>query len=206
MFYLPKIETEEIKRLEELIQRWGGIIVDMHEATSLQIRPSIAHGGLSASEFYSGNVYSSDWIEESILAGMLLKDLNTNYLLTRLDRDSGVKQTILSARKRFTIIEGIVMYNKLGSQKLNKLQPQFWKSLYENEILPGRSIDAMRNFWKDYSDVPLEEFLIEAFKTGKDYCLTYKKVPDPLIEDNFMQINAFRVQEWEARRANGEIG
>lgn len=86
MFYLPKIGTDEVKRLEELIVRWGGIIVDMHEATSLQIRPSIEHGGISTCEFYSGNVYSSLWIEDCIEAGELLKELGTLYLLTRLDK------------------------------------------------------------------------------------------------------------------------
>ena len=58
----------------------------------------------------------------------------------------------------------------------------------------------MKAFWRDYSEVPLEEFLIEAFKTGKDYCLTYKKVPDPSIEASFIESNKFRIEEWEARR------
>jgi len=66
VFYLPKIQTEEITRLEALIKRWGGIIVDYAEARSFQIRPNIMHGGLALSEFYSGTVYSADWIEDSI--------------------------------------------------------------------------------------------------------------------------------------------
>jgi len=70
VFYLPKIQSDEIKRLEGLITRWGGIIVDFAEAKSFQIRPDFQkkEGGLSLEEFYSGNVLSCHWIEDSIKA------------------------------------------------------------------------------------------------------------------------------------------
>jgi hypothetical protein len=35
VFYLPKVESEEIKRLEGLIVRWGGLVLDQHECMGI---------------------------------------------------------------------------------------------------------------------------------------------------------------------------
>lgn len=114
MFYLPKLDdNDEIKRLEALICRWGGVIVDYHEAKSYQIKPNILKGGLGLSEFYSGNVYNSMWIEESIACGYVLD--SAMFLLTTLDQTYQVKTITIAKRKKFTIMEGVQMYKLMGS-------------------------------------------------------------------------------------------
>jgi len=72
-------------------------------------------------------------------------------------------------------------------------------------LLPSRTIESLKSFWKHWSEYRLEDFLIESFITGRDYCLTYKKVPDTRIEADFRDRYAHDITEWEDRRANGEF-
>ena len=97
------------------------------------------------------------------------------------------------------------MYSVLGSQKWNQVGHGFWNRVMTNEVLPGRSIDSMKSFWKQYSETRLEDFLIESFETGRDYCLSHKKVPDPSIEQSFRNNFAQDFIDWEERRAAGLI-
>lgn len=86
------------------------------------------------------------------------------------------------------------------------MQPAFWTKLYQNNKFPGRSIDQLKGFWKQWSELRLEDFLIDSFMTGRDYCLSHKKLPDPTIEAQFRESFAHDITEWEDRRANGEFG
>ena len=74
MFYLPNSDNDEVKRISELIIRWGGILLSQADARSFQIVPSLESrkGGFGTDEFYCGPVYNSVWIEESIMQGRLL--------------------------------------------------------------------------------------------------------------------------------------
>ena len=203
MFYLPKVESEEIKRLEGLIVRWGGLVLDTHECMGIQIRPTIQQGGFSTQEYYCGQIYMSNWIEDSISQNKVIPP-NT-YIATKLDSSYDVKVLNLGKRKKFTILEGIRLYEAMVAQKWNKVKTEIWNKLHSNDILPGRTIDSMKNFWKRYSEVTLEDFLIESFQTGRDYCITYKKVPDPSIEQSFRDRFANDFENWEERRAAGLI-
>ena len=125
--------------------------------------------------------------------------------MTKLDSSYDVKAIPIAKRKKFTIIEGIVLYGVLGSQKWNKVKPEYWNKIMTNEVLPGRSIDSMKHFWKQYSETRLEDFLIESFQTNRDYCLSHKKVPDPSIEQSFRNNFAQDFLDWEEKRAAGLI-
>ena len=63
----------------------------------------------------------------------------------------------------------------------------------------------MKAFWKKYGEVRLEDFLIESFMTGRDYCITFKKVPDQRIEENFKERFAHDIFEYQEKLDSGVI-
>lgn len=103
----------------------------------------------------------SNWIEDSISQNKVI--LPNAYIATKLDSSYDVKVLNLGKRKKFTILEGIRMYETMQAQKWNKVKTEIWNKLQSNDLLPGRTIDSMKNFWKRYSEVTLEDFLIESF-------------------------------------------
>lgn len=72
VFYLPKeniTDIAEIERLKTLILQNGGVIVDFPEVFAFQIQPQRGYKEPTnfVSDFYKdSNVYSSQWIEDSI--------------------------------------------------------------------------------------------------------------------------------------------
>lgn len=59
---------------------------------------------------------------------------------------------------------------------------QTFKGIELHQYLPERSVDSMRNFWKEYSQKPLEQYLVEAIFYKWDYCLSFKEIPNEEFE------------------------
>lgn len=108
MFYLPKLDCEENKRLEALINRWGGLCLDFAEAMSYQIKPNFEQGGIGLEEFYAGDIFNASWIEDCI-ANNHVCDYK-GYFMVNIDNSYNVKTIQMGKRKRFTMMEGIQMY------------------------------------------------------------------------------------------------
>ena len=62
----------------------------------------------------------------------------------------------MGKRKKITIVEGMKLYKILGAQKFDKVDQNTYKGIERQGYLPERSIDSMKNFWKEYSSKTLE--------------------------------------------------
>ena len=94
----------------------------------------------------------------------------------------------IGKKKKYTIIEGIKLYEIITNQKnLQENSNQFWAKVFNQGILPERTADSMKNFWKKNLSKTLEEFLIECIHEGTDFCLSFKEVPNPDFETRFRQ-------------------
>jgi len=70
VFYLHN--DEEIDRLTRIIEDNGGLVTDLHECFTYQICKPTDEGDLMSHLFFAGNVYSADWLTNSVKAGKLL--------------------------------------------------------------------------------------------------------------------------------------
>ncbi len=64
---------------------------------------------------------------------------------------------------------------------------QFFQRVFQQGVLPERSVDSMKNFYKRNLTKTLEEFLIECVHEGTDFCLSFKEIPNPDFEKRFRQ-------------------
>lgn len=93
----------------------------------------------------------------------------------------------ISKRKKITIVEGMKLYKTLGAQKFDKISAETYKGLERQGYLPERSIETMKNFWKEYSSKTLEQYLLEAIFYKWDYCLSFKEIPNEEFELKHIQ-------------------
>jgi len=60
----------------------------------------------------------------------------------------------------------------------------FWKKVEEEEWIPKRSADSMRNFWKSNADSGLEAYLHNAIVNKIWYCHAFPQIPHVRIGAN----------------------
>jgi hypothetical protein len=159
-------------------------------------------GGLTMTDYYCGPVYSGAWIENSILQNTVLQ--KEPYHTTTIDDSYNVRSLKIGKGKRYSIMEAYTLYQICGSKTLKQLDSSFWQRLFTNNVLPGRSIDSMKSFWKHYSSVTFEHFLIESLHIKRDYCLTHTAMPKE-IELEFRKKFAHLIEDWEYKLEHGEV-
>ena len=76
--------------------------------------------------------------------------MKDEYVLGINDSDDALKLNI-GKRKKITIVEGMKLYKIFGAQKFDKVGNETYKGIERQGYLPERSIDTMKNFWKEYS-------------------------------------------------------
>ena len=130
-----------------MIEAHGGRCIEQYECSSFQIRPQ-SKTELDFNHFYKGDVYDEQWIRDSIDTGSLQR--RDMYFLMKNDCDKALKLNI-SKRKKITIVEGMKLYKTLGAQKFDKVNAETYKGVERQGYLPERSIETMKNFWKEYS-------------------------------------------------------
>jgi hypothetical protein len=54
-------------------------------------------------------------------------------------------------------------------------------------VLPERTAESMKNFWSKNQFKTLEEYLIESIYEKTDFCLSFKKIPNPEFIKRFKQ-------------------
>lgn len=74
--------------------------------------------------FYKGNIYYDQWIINSIKEGKLL---NKDEFFLCINIDERARRLNISKKKKYTIIEGIKLYEILGNYK--QLPPNIWNKL-----------------------------------------------------------------------------
>ena len=171
VFFLP--DVEESAKLKAKIEANGGRCIEQFECGSYQIRVQ-SKKELDFNNFYRGKLYDETWITDSISSGFL--QAMETYQLGVNESDDALKMNI-GKRKRITIVEGMKLYKVLGARKFNVVSNDWWKSIERQQFLPERSIDSMKNFWKEYSAKTLEQYLLEAIFYKWDYCLSFKEIP-----------------------------
>lgn len=50
--------------------------------------------------------------------------------------------------------------------------------MHQQGILPERTAESMKNFWKKQLSKTLEEFLIECIHENTDFCFSYQEIPN----------------------------
>jgi hypothetical protein len=81
--------------------------------------------------------------------------------------------------------------------KARSKSAQFWMEVERHQILPKRTADSLRNFWKTVEREGLENHMRQALETNTWYCHAFCKIPKvklicPIIES---QEDAFLEQE-----------
>ena len=180
-FYVPRCTAYD--DLQDKIHKNGGIVIDQHECFTYQIKPEGLKTGFT--EYYNGRIYSSKWIIDSITQGKCIS--SETYFITQ-NLDEKARKLNIGKKKKYTIIEGIKLYEIITNQKnLQANSSQLWQKVYNQGILPERTADSMKNFWKRNLSKTLEEFLIECVHEGTDFCLSFKDIPNPDFQPRFRQ-------------------
>lgn len=108
MFFLP--DVPEAHEVSNLITRYGGLVCEYHECCTIQIKPN--QGSANFDKFYLGKIYSETYVVDCIKAQKLIN--KEDYLLLEHKNDKKCLTIGLSKKKRFTIMEGVMMYDVMG--------------------------------------------------------------------------------------------
>lgn len=79
------------------------------------------------------------------------------------------------------------LYRLMGPKKFEKISVDFFKGIEAQRYLPERSIESMRSFIKEYSQKPIEQYLVEAIHYKWDFCLSFKEIPNEEFEAKHRQ-------------------
>ena len=134
---------------------------------------------------------------DSVTAGFIQS--KDEYRLGANDSEEALKLNI-GKRKKITMIEGMTLYKVLGANKFNKVGQDTWNGIVRQGYLPERSVDSMKNFWKEYSTKTLEQYLVESIFNKWDYCLSFKEIPNEEFEAKHRQQFAFEFQQLEQQQ------
>ena len=102
LFYIP----DEVSNREEIIKQIrlnGGNTVKFHECFTYQLG---IPGKVNNSWYYQGNVYSVQWIYDSVSNGKLLN--NSEFKITQCD--SGLEFPFSKKKIQYTVREIILIY------------------------------------------------------------------------------------------------
>lgn len=165
LFFIPET-VKDRDDLVELIRNHGGNTVKFHEWISYQLgSPESA----SEHQYYQGLVYSFQWIIDSVANGKLLE--KENYILTTIPK--GLDFPFDKKKIQYTIREIVIIYNWISGRK-SQASRKTWESLSNDGLLPCRSKESLKNFWKNWRKHPVEEWLDKLSKNLK-YCHNYRE-------------------------------
>ena len=136
-----------------------------YEAFTYQLKPE--HECDSPSEYYTGNVFSSKWIFESIAAK---KFLPANTSLLGFNKN-GHKRTLPKEKVAYTMTEILAMLEIVKKAKGQFKSPaaaisvkslKFWKAVEKKNIIPDRSAESLRMTYKKYQSMNEVDFIKHA--------------------------------------------
>lgn len=104
-----------------------------------------------------------------------------------------VKYTITEAIKVFQIA-----LTKEGKTKSKSAS--FWLQVERSQILPKRTADSLRNFWKTVEKSGLENYMRQALETNTWYCHAFCKIPKVKMicsanDDGSLEVELIRLAE-----------
>lgn len=184
VFYLP--QSPEKSDLKAVIEKYGGQVQDIHECFTYQICPLSV--SLPKNNYFYGDVYSTNWILDSISRRTLL---DPNEYLEFVNKEKSIKRIEFSNEKvKYTVREGLKIFElALANQGANS-GATFWLKVERQNTIPRRTGDSMRAFWKLHRANGLETYLKWASRAENDVRYSHvtasfpTAIVKPFYEDN----------------------
>ena len=170
IFYLPP--SSERADLTAFIEKYGGRVSDMHECFTHQIAP--LQQEIKKNNFFRGDVYRAHWLVDSVKAGRLLD--KAEYL-SHTDTKSNKRLAFTHDKMNYTITEAIKIFEIGMANTGSASGSTFWQGVERKGVVPNRTADSMRNFWKVNKKSGLEAFLHKAVQEEYSYCHKFQKQP-----------------------------
>ena len=121
VFFIPK-NDKEYADLKIMIERYGGMVTDIHECFTYQILPiGMQRDG---SKFFAGDVFSAKWLIDSVKQCKLLS--NDCYLEYVNQEINCLRIDFHPTRTRFNIREGIKIFELGCANPAKSSGSAFW--------------------------------------------------------------------------------
>jgi hypothetical protein len=174
LFYTPQCKGAD--KLREEIEYCGGKVVDTYEAYVYQLKIPKS-GRKSVKTFHRGQIYSSEWIHDSIENGKLIEDID-DYLIG-FHNKSDLCTIPKGTRKQYTITEVLRIWEYIEWEHIRGCPPmKFFQKIEAENIIPNRSAQSLRTAWKKFSGITKNKFVKGALrKKGTKYSHNYDDVP-----------------------------
>ena len=133
--------------------------------------------------FYLGKIYSEQFIIDCIKADKLVS--KDEFMLVDHTNEAKCLTIGLSKKKRFTMMEGVMMYDIMGGHSSMLNSNDFWKNTEASRLLPERTSEQMKKFFYKQKRITLESFLVECMHEGVEFCFSHRNIPSSDFEERF---------------------
>lgn len=199
LFYIPDT-VKDRDTFIELIKVNGGNIVTFHEAFTYQLGPP---ENTKDHDYYTGQIYSFQWIIDSIEHNSLQD--KANYVL--LNYQNGIDFPFQNKKKiQYTMREIITIYQWISGRK-SQSSRKTWEGLCNDGLLFCRSKESLKNFWKKWSKYTLDECIDKMQEKDTRYCHNYVHVITPheeITEDTGSKNKRKRMRDDSENANSGE--
>jgi len=173
-------------------------VCEYHECSTMQIKPN--QGKANFEMFYLGKIYSEQYIQDCIKSGKLCtKD---DFMLVEHKNEAKCLTIGLSKKKRFTMMEGVIMYDVMGGHSSMLTQNEFWRNTEASRLLPERTHEQMKKFYQKQKRITLENFLVECLHDGVEFCFSHRGIPSTDFEERFRDQYSTEFAALEGREAH----
>ena len=123
----------------------------------------------NAKSFFAGEVYSARWLVDSVKSGELLQ--NKDYKLYDNPEVMGIRRFAFGkSNVKYTIREAIKIFQLALRNKDKSKGAQFWLQVERENLIPKRTGDSLRNFWKESCKKGIENYMKSALHGNVWYC------------------------------------
>lgn len=199
LFYIPET-VQHRDTFIELIKQNGGNIVKFHECFTYQLGPP---ENTQEHDYYTGPVFSFQWITDSVEQNTLQD--KTNYIM--LNIASGAEFPFQNKKKiPYTIREIMIIYKWISGRK-SQSSRKTWENLNKEGVLHGRSKESLKNFWKKWCPVSLEDCITQMLAKDTRYCHNYYEVilPHQEISEDSSKKSKNKRSKADTEKQSGEF-
>lgn len=144
-------------------------------------------------DFYQGTVYLCGWIRDSIEGNKNNDTIGGTKMISKKDdhqisecNNPACKKLNISKKKKFTIVEGIKLFQIMGSNNTSNLnKSSFWQKIQDSKLIPERTAEQMKRFWTEHENYTVEQWLAKAIHLNLDFSFSLKQIPSPDFVKNF---------------------
>jgi hypothetical protein len=112
--------------------------------------------------YFRGKVYKAHWLVDSV-KDQFLHDPKDYLAFEKKDSKGGLT-LLLKNHTPYTITEAIKIFDLALNNKTQARGASFWKKIEDDQIIPKRTSESMRSFWKQHSNQGLEIYLKHAIE------------------------------------------